>query len=120
MPKGKEAKNEMSSKENKEYLIWKRHLLSMHPSYYNIKNVHAEKNGKHVYFMLNHRVAYLCWMNSLRKGYIKKGAFLCHIDWHPDFHYPPLDILEENEKILDYQTEELEEFVKKQAKRNKR
>jgi hypothetical protein len=78
----------------------------------NVDYLRFEVSGKLIYVMLNHRVAYLCWMDALRKGYISKGAFLCHIDLHPDFNSPPKTILEEDARIQDNQVEELEEFVK--------
>jgi len=78
---------------------------------YNMKYVRLE-NRTRVYVLLNHRVAYLCWMDALRRGFIKSGAFLFHIDWHADFAVSTLVLIDDNEKIADDQEKELEDFVR--------
>jgi hypothetical protein len=78
---------------------------------YNIEYVPVE-NKKTVYVLLNHRVAYLCWLDALRKDLIKSGAFLFHIDQHADFGVSSLALIEDHEKIGDDQTKELEDFIK--------
>jgi len=62
--------------------------------------------------MLNHRVAYLSWVDAFRKGVAKSGALLFHIDRHPDFSLGSLALLDDNDRIADDQERELEEFVK--------
>jgi hypothetical protein len=65
----------------------------------NVDYLKFEKSGQAIYVMLNHRVAYLCWMDAYRKGIIKEGAFLTHIDKHLDFALHQNAILEEDRKI---------------------
>ena len=77
---------------------------------YNMEYV-CLKNGKTIYVMLNHRVAYLCWMDALRRNQIKPGAFLFHIDWHADFGVSSLALINDHEKIEEGQTGELQDFV---------
>ena len=82
------------------------------PEKYNMKYLTFSNLGKYFYVMLNHRVACLCWMDALRKGYIKHNAFLCHIDWHSDFAYPLKEIIIESAGIQENQEKKLKEFVK--------
>jgi hypothetical protein len=77
---------------------------------YNIEYV-CLKNRKTVYVMLNHRVAYLCWMDALRRNQIKPGAFLFHIDRHADFGVCSTALIDDHEKIGDDQIAELQGFV---------
>jgi len=51
-------------------------------------------------------------MDALRKGLIKPGAFLFHIDHHADFSLHSPALLDDDEKITDDQEEQLEEFVR--------
>lgn len=77
----------------------------------NMKYVPFRRLNKQIYVILNHRVAYLCWMDALRKGLISRGAFLCHVDYHLDFEYT-FDSLNEDARIQDDQETELENFVR--------
>jgi hypothetical protein len=87
-----------------------RHPTDIPPERYNMGYVRF-KNRKAIYVMLNHRVAYLCWMDALKRNLIKPGAFLLHIDHHADFSVSHRALIDDHEKIEDDQTEELQGFV---------
>jgi hypothetical protein len=81
----------------------------------NVNYLRFDVSGKLIYVMLNHRVAYLCWMDAYRKGIIKEGAFIIHIDKHLDFALHQNAVLEEDRKITYEQEEEHTEFVRKRS-----
>lgn len=78
---------------------------------YNMKRVCFDGRRK-VYVMLNHRAAYLSWVDAFRKGFIESGALLFHVDRHADFSLGSSALLDDNNRIADDQEKELEEFVK--------
>lgn len=73
--------------------------------------VSFNNSSKQVYVIYNHTVAYKCWMDALRKNIIRRGAFLCHIDYHLDFEFN-YNLLKEDEKISDDQEQALEIFIR--------
>lgn len=78
---------------------------------YNIEYVFFQ-NRKKIYVFLNHRVAYLCWIDSVKKGIIKNGALLFHVDRHADFSLSSTDLTDEQEGIGIQQEKQLRMFVK--------
>lgn len=81
----------------------------------NVNYLRFQAKGQLVYVMLNHRVAYLCWMDAYRKGFIKEGAFLVHIDKHLDFTLHQKTVLEEDRSLKIEQEKEHTEFVKQRS-----
>jgi hypothetical protein len=81
----------------------------------NVDYLTFDVSGKLIYVMLNHRVAYLSWMDAYRKGIIKEQAFLVHIDKHLDFALNQNAVLEEDRKITYEQEKEHTEFVRKRS-----
>lgn len=75
---------------------------------YNIEYIHLN-NKKEIYVCLNHRVAYLCWIDALKSGLIKKGSLLFHIDYHADISNVDLTLIEDPEKINETK---VKDFVK--------
>lgn len=69
-------------------------------------------NRKKIYVCLNHRVAYLCWLDAFRKGIIKSNALLFHIDFHADFWLNDQQLIKEQEKIAITDEQKLKAFVK--------
>lgn len=65
---------------------------------------------KKTYLCLNHRAAYLCWLDANEKGFIKDNALLFHIDHHADFWLHGEKLIDEQEDIDD--EKELKEFVR--------
>lgn len=69
-------------------------------------------NRKKIYVCLNHRVAYLCWLDAFRKGIIKHNALLFHIDFHADFWLNDQQLIKEQEKISIKDQQKLKDFVR--------
>lgn len=70
-------------------------------------------NGhKKIYVFLNHRVAYLCWIDAFRKNLIKQNALLFHIDHHADFWLKDKKLIREQNKICINSKQKLKKFVK--------
>ena len=69
-------------------------------------------NRKKIYVCLNHRAAYLCWIDAYRKRFIKGNALLFHIDHHADFWFRNENLIDEQEKIDIDDEQGLREFVK--------
>lgn len=78
---------------------------------FNIEYV-SFQDGKKIYVFLNHRVAYLCWIDSVKKGIIKNGALLVHVDHHADFSLSSTDLIDKQERIGIQQEKKLRRFVK--------
>jgi len=70
-------------------------------------------NSKKIYVCLNHRVAYLCWIDAFRKKFIKGKTLLFHIDFHADFWLNNRQLVREQEAINIDDQQRLEDFVKK-------
>jgi len=66
---------------------------------------------KKIYVCLNHRAAYLCWIDAQRRKFLNDYSLLFHIDYHADFWLEKEELLAEQETIKD-QLEKLKEFVK--------
>lgn len=81
----------------------------------NVDYLRFESRSKLIYIMLNHRVAYLSWMDAYRKGFIKEGAFLIHIDKHLDFALHEKATLEEDRKLRYEQEKEHTEFIRNKS-----
>lgn len=81
----------------------------------NVDYVRFEAKGKLIYVMLNHRAAYLCWMDAYRKSFIKEDAFLMHIDKHQDFALHQKATLEEDRHLKYEQEKEHTDFIRERT-----
>jgi hypothetical protein len=86
------------------------HLLEQSP-YSNIDYLYFG-GKKHIYVMLNHRVAYLSWMDALKNGFMKPYALLFHIDWHDDYTVGSSNLLERHNAITSDKEQQLIDFVR--------
>lgn len=69
------------------------------------------ENAK-TYLCLNHRTAYLCWIDALKRNFIRNNALLIHIDHHADFWLGEPKLLLEESCIDLSDNSRLEEFVR--------
>lgn len=69
--------------------------------------------NKKIYVCLNHRVAYLCWIDAYNKGVTKDAAFLFHVDHHADFFLTYDNLIDEQEKINNTDMKKMTDFVQK-------
>jgi len=65
----------------------------------NVDYVLIEDHHKKIYVCLNHRVAFLCWLDAFRKNFIKSNTLLFHIDYHADFWLNNKQLIKEQEAI---------------------
>ena len=82
----------MQDKDNMEYLLFNKR--------------------KKIYVCLNHRAAYLCWIDANKKGFVKDSALLFHIDYHADFWLHKKSLIDEEGKIDINDMDGLKEFVR--------
>lgn len=76
-------------------------------------------DSKKIYVMLNHRTAYLCWLDTYKKSCLKENTLLFHIGHRADFWLDNEKLIEGQKNLNINDLNQLNEFVKlKMDKKN--